>query len=93
MLMSHSCWTPFVKYSIIMSFLVCDVLRFTKWKKADDGTSNDVLCLPAICCVNVPLITASVNQSQRVQMIPCSALVPTVSFIGLHCSQIHLVVR
>ncbi len=34
--------------------------RFVKWMEAEDGTNNDALCLPAICYINVPLITACV---------------------------------
>lgn len=87
-LMSQSCWSPFVTslYNRC-SFSVCDVPnRSFKWMEAEDTADNGALCLSAIRYINVPLITACVsvcvNQAQRVLMIPCCALVPRLSHLG-----------
>jgi len=75
-----------------MSLSQCVIFtsRFGKWKQADDGTNNDALCLHVIYCMNVPLITAGVNQAQMVLMILGSSLVLTVSFMSLHCQCFRL---
>lgn len=67
--------------------------RFVKWMETEDGTNNDALCLPAIRYINVPLIAARVcvcaSQAQRVLMILCSALVPTLPFMCLRWLRFH----